>query len=376
VRSLFLAVFLAGGLVAFGSQAVPDQHIPATQPTVVGGGEEKPEKVSKSSLVLLYDQIPTQSARKRALESGASPYLTIYQGVDPRAKFGTINSNSVVRAIEGQPLNSLPRFGLLDFESPYAEVLQSGCSDPRWAQTIATMVSTIQLVRAKFPNTLWSYYGVPFVPFWIDGTDWASASAEQRKAALDKIYQANAPLVKELDWINCSIYPVYDPPLFNPKDPNFVRVQGRAWRRATVSLSHILANGKPVIPMVSPYWQPNGVARPGFLVPRDQFIEDQVAVAVDAGATGIALWTGIESFIDLAVRGEPAGSERDDGFSSKTWRVAFTEECLSKIEPLNWSDPSVRAVLQAKTSAQICDSISWIREWESQNLQSKQSVTK
>jgi len=376
VRWLGGALALAGGLAAFGLQTVPDHQSPAPPAKVVGLEGEKTERVAKKSIVLIYDQIPTQSAQRRALEIGASQYLIVYQGVDPQAKLGKINSELVVKAIEMRALQSLPRFGILDFESPYAEVLQSGCSDPRWSQTIATMASAIQLVRAKFPNTLWTFYGVPFVPYWINGTDWASAAPEQRKAALDKIYQANAPLVKEMDWINPSIYPVYEPALFNPKDPNFVRVQGRAWRSTTVALSHILANGKSVVPMVSPYWQPNGVARAGFPVPRDQFIEDQISVAIDAGATGVALWTGIESFINLAVQGDNAQSNRNDGFTAVSWRTAFTEEFFSKSIPVVWSDPSVRTVLEAKTSAQICDSMHWIREWESQSLQVKETLAK
>lgn len=364
-REQVLLLLVVVGLAAGAWQAAPTQP-KSTEPAAEDrDSQQKPDVAPQKSLVLIYDQIPTRSGQRQMLEVGATQYLIVYQGTDPQAKGGRINSDLVIQDIERRAVKSLPRFGILDFEDPYAEILQKGASDPRWQDTISNMVAVIRLVRTRFPNTLWTYYGVPFVPFWINGTDWESATPENRKAELEKLYQANAMLVSELDWVNCSIYPVYDPTLFNPAKPELVRAQGRAWRRTSVSLSRILANGKPVIPMVSPYWQPNGVARAGFPVPKDQFIEDQVAVAVDGGAVGIAVWTGIDTFIDLAIRGEPQDSTPSSEFSAKGWREVFTTEFLSGVEPSVWSDPSVRAVVEAKAACQIGDAIRWIRDWES-----------
>lgn len=362
-------VLVFAGLGAIGFNILPAQESTSLSNEALQSPAISPQTAKtepRSSLVIVYDQIPTTTAQRRVLEVGATQYLIVYQGVDPQAKSGLINPQSVIKEVESRSLKSLPRYGVLDFESPYAEILQKGSGDPRWAQTISTMVALIQSVRTRFPTTRWTFYGVPFVPYWIAGTDWESATPEQRKEALNKIFEANAPLVKEMDWVNCSIYPVYEPELFNPKDPSRVRSQGRAWRRAAVSLSCILANGKPVMPMISPYWQPNGVARAGCPVPRDEFIEDQVAVAVEAGATGVAVWTGIGTFIDLAIKGDPEASNRDDGFSAGGWRATFTKEFFSGIEPSVWVDPSVRTVLESRTSSQVADAIRWIREWETE----------
>jgi hypothetical protein len=80
---------------------------------------------------------------------------------------------------------------------------------------------------------------------------------------------------------------------------------------------------------------------------------------------GIAVWTGIDTFIDLAIRGEPKDSTPSSEFSAKGWREVFTTEFLSGVEPSVWSDPSVRAVVEAKAACQIGDAIRWIRDWES-----------
>lgn len=314
------------------------------------------------SLTILFDEIPDPSLVQRAQSLEAQRYLIIYQGADPNAaRTGSIDVDAVIRAIEEQTRGGAPRWGMLDFEDPFTTNLQRGADDPRCQASVSTMVAAMRAVRARFPNIRWTYYGTPFVPYWLDGKTWITAAPDAKGALLQKLFKVYAPIVAECDWVSTSIYPVYDPTMFDAANPQTVREHGRAWRTAAVGLAKILADGKPVIPTVSPVWQPNGVARAGTSVGQQQFIEDQVEPAAAAGARGVALWTGLGHGIELAVGGLERHPDQDEKFGTRVWRDAFVAQYLGGQVPTNWSDPSLKAMIARSASNTILDSMRWIR---------------
>ena len=321
-----------------------------------------PAPLTLADLTVLYDEIPDRTIARRAEALESQRYLLIYQGCDPQAaRTGVIDADAVIREIARKTATGSPRFGMLDFEDPFTANLQLGASSPKCQATVATMVAAMRAVRARYPNILWTYYGVPFVPYWLDGKNWLNATPAAKAALLERLYQVYAPLIAEVDWVSPSIYPVYDPLLFEPKTPDLVRQHGRAWRAATVGFAKILAAGKPVIPTVSPLWQPNGVATAATTVPQVQFIEDQIEPAAAAGASGVALWTGINYGITLAIDGYEKNLPQDETFGTRVWRAAFVKEYLDNQPPRDWNDPLVRATLVRKGSNTILDAIRWIR---------------
>lgn len=320
----------------------------------------------QSKWLVLFDEIPDPTVQRRVAGLNASRYMIIYQGCDPQsASSGVINTEAVLKEIATKIAATIdgkaPMWGMLDFEDPFNAILQEGVDSPKYQAIVQTMVATIRAVKQQYPNMLWTYYGTPFIPYWIDGKNWLNSTTEARKTLLDKIYKSYAPIIAEVDWVSTSIYPVYDPMMFEPKTPDDVRAHGRAWRSTCVGLAKILAAGKPVIPTISPIWQPNGVAKAGTLVPETQFIEDQVAPAIAAGAAGVAIWSGIGYGIELAVDGEAKHLGQDSNFGTRVWREAFVAEYLDQSPPKDWADPLVRSTLVRKASNSIFDALRWIR---------------
>jgi hypothetical protein len=53
---------------------------------------------------------------------------------------------------------------------------------------------------------------------------------------------------------------------------------------------------RPIIPVVSPWFQPGGVATSYQAIPMDEFCAEQVRPAIEAGANGMAVWGEMEFF--------------------------------------------------------------------------------
>ncbi|MSR29181.1 MAG: hypothetical protein EXS03_06370 [Phycisphaerales bacterium] len=320
----------------------------------------------KAPLAILYDTIPDPAVAIAAEPLEARRYLIVYQGCDPQStRTGLINLDAVIKDIERQLKDDRPKWGMLDFEDPFTADLQSGPDTEEHSRAVRTMVEAMRAVKARFPGIQWTYYNTPFVPYWFDGKNWGTADSAMKVRRLDRLYKTFAPLVAELDWVSPSLYPVYDPAQFKPEQADPTREEGRAWRTNAVGIAKILAGTKPVIPTISPYWQPGGIATPGTIVPRNQIVEDFVAPIASAGARGIALWTGAEGLIGKAVKGPQPGVAEEADFSSRVWRDAFTRDYFDGRPPENWGDPAVRSILARRVSETITDCMAWVRATES-----------
>lgn len=331
--------------------------------------QQPPQPKPTAQFKILFDDIPDPSVEQRADAFDASKFLIIYQGCDPQAaSTGRIDTDAVLKEIARKIAGGVPTWGMLDFEDPFTSNLQAGVDSPKYQSTIQSMIATIRVVKERYPNIKWTYYGTPFLSYWLDGKNWSNATTEAKKALLDRIYKIYAPLVAEEDWVSPSVYPVYDPLMFEPKTPDAVRESGRAWRISSVGIAKILAAGKPVIPTISPYWQPNGVAKAGTIVPQAQFLEDMVAPIVEAGANGVALWSSVGYCIELAIDGYAKKMHQEENFGTRVWRDAFIQEYLENRPPTNWDDPMLRATLLRKASLTILDSIRSIRSFRAKDV--------
>jgi hypothetical protein len=57
---------------------------------------------------------------------------------------------------------------------------------------------------------------------------------------------------------------------------------------------------KPVIPAVSPWFQPGGRATTLAPIPLPELLSDQIQPCIDAGANGFALWGAMDYFLRIA----------------------------------------------------------------------------
>ncbi len=347
-----LMIALQTGAIVPQSQTPPPSP-PATRPA------------ARDPLVLLYDTIPSRNARERAGTLGAASFYILYQSCDPQcAKSGVIDSDAVLTAIANETKEQTPSWGMLDFEDPFNADLQKGPESPEGARAIATMIRTVQAVKARFPKTKWTYYGVPWLPYWLGSRGWMSATPLAKREALERGSAIYGALIKELDWISPTVYPKYDPRLAPPDQRSTVADEGRAWRTAQVGLASILAGGKPIIPTVAPYWTPGGKADFCRVVSATDLIDDQVAPSVAAGATGIAIWTAIDYFINISTDCTGAPVTKEDNFGAPQWRAAFVADYLDNQVPPDWCDPSLKQRLIINTSDTIAAALSRIREWD------------
>jgi len=321
--------------------------------------------INRPPLVLLYDVLPDLNAITRVQSISAKQFFILYQGCDPQSfKSGVIDIPAVLMAIQKQTGGQLPEWCMLDFEDPFNADLQKSPTAPECKRALNSMIETIKAVKKIYPNTKWSYYGVPWLPYWMQGKGWASANNETKKTTLDQAVQVYTSLVNELDWISPTIYPKYDPMLFPSDQSKTVVEEGRAWRMAQVGLAKFLSSGKPIIPTICPYWTPGGKAPFCQVVPSKSVIDDQVAPAISMGASGIAVWTSINYFIQQAINGPTKSSPGETDFGSNEWRKAFTTDYFNNKPPTDWSDPQVKQDLIQKVSKTITDTLFNIRSWE------------
>lgn len=314
-----------------------------SEPPSQAGTTPPATKSETASPVLLYDTLVDPSVLVEARETGASPLLLIYQYCSPDSKSsGNIDVAAVLMCIDRLTQGEPPAWGMLDIEYGFTDRMQQGVGGPGARHARDEMIRLMRAVRAAYPRTRWTYYGVPFLPYWLNHRSWLDATEEQKRAEMTRCAEMYGPIVAECDWVSPSIYAVYDPAMFKPPEQSGVRRAGVAWRTAQVGFARLLARGKPVIPTISPVWQPGGRTPSGGVVPPDQFVEDQVLPAMRAGAAGVAIWTAYVSMIDAATR-----TAEDTTRSGEFPRDNMARSLLDGAVPADWKSPELPARLRA-----------------------------
>jgi hypothetical protein len=337
-----------------------------------------PEKTSQasSSLILLYEALPDTASNIQLQPLRVEPWVLIGQD-EASYKTGLIDIDSIAKQVLTRTRGIPPTWMMLDFEDPFFANLDKDPNSPERQATIQTMVAAIRAMKARWPESKWTFYGIPNLPYWIQGKGWASVTTEQKRDVLQRVADAAAPLVAESDWVSVSIYDYYDTRMLvrgSPDSirgtPESVRADGRAWRMARVELAKLLAKGKPVIPNVCPFWVPGGIAPYCHLIQPRLFIEDQIIPAMEAGAKGFALWTGTNYLIQIATQADDQGgkTKTEDNFGIKEWRKAFTQDYFDGREPTNWNDPQVHRKLSIDTSRSTIETLTNIRAWETKKI--------
>lgn len=317
-------------------------------------------------LVLLFDELPDASGLEGAIELQSVPYLIVYQSADPdAARTGRINISRLLESIQKDSAEGLPLWGMLDFEDPFHDALEKGPDSEECQRTVQNMVAALQAVRATYPGTKWTFYGMPSLPYWLDGgADWANGSEEVKRKSLKRAADIYRPLVESMDWVSPTIYPKYDPVMLPSMPEQLVREQGRAWRAAQVGLARLLAKDRPVIPNVCPWWTPGGRARFCTVVKPAEFIEDQVMPAVKMGASGFALWGALGYNIRRITDLDQTKYSPEKNFGTTEWRAAVTKDYLGGVAPADWSASQVRARVTEGLCGTLVRALSDIRAWE------------
>jgi hypothetical protein len=114
-------------------------------------------------------------------------------------------------------------------------------------------------------------------------------------------------VMAEMDWFNPSVYDQYEAALHVPRSQSTPYSAERAYRTASIELIRrwIAKRGdtgrRPIIPMVSCWFQPGGEATALRKIPVAEFISEQVEPCIVAGADSIALWGCMHYFVQVAL---------------------------------------------------------------------------
>ena len=333
--------------------------------------QSEPEK-ENIPLTLLYDNIPDPNMFQTIESLKLQQWMNVNQDADS-FKTGVLNVQEIINTIDRQSSGGqLPKWMMLDAEDPFFADLVKDPDSPEFKRAQNSLISAIRTLKARYPNTKWSLYGIPNLPYWVEKQGWATATNDERRKILDSVALASAPIVAELDWVSVSIYDYYDPKMVNgtPQSirgtPASVCEDGKAWRMASVGLSVLLAKGKPVIPMIFPYWAPGGVAPYCQLINPRELMENTILPALKGGANGFALWANMNYRITQVTTfdTDPNSASKEKNFGPKEWRAAFTADYFSGQAPTNWAYPSVTQTLIRKTSQTLLDSLRNIRVYE------------
>jgi hypothetical protein len=316
---------------------------------------------------ILHDGVLDSSMLSNAEALGAEKWLQVNQDEQSYTS-GVIDAEVMLRDVGMRTSLQPPPWAMLDFETPFFENLGKPVGSPEREASIRTMKTALAAAKRRYPGTKWSFYGLPNLSFWVDGAGWAALDAPRREAAIIAAIEACRDVLAEADWISVSAYDYYDPRMVVPGRTDSIRgtpqgaiENGIAWRKAQVAAALRLAAGRPVIPTVCPYWVPGGVAPTCRLISAEDFVGRQVVPCLDAGATGVAIWTGYGYRIDQVQSTEPEPLRVERGFGRDAWRSAFVADFLAGAVPRDWADAELRRKLIARASSTMLDRITAIR---------------
>jgi hypothetical protein len=315
----------------------------------------------KNGFQVLYDAEPGIGFQKPI--ANATKYAIVYQDdADQGARIGRIDASKVVARVrtifdEG----GASPWGVLDFEDPYDDIFRAGPSDPRYGPAVESLVETIRQVKQQFPQTKWTYYAFPRVPYWIGAAhdkQWVQVDAATRAAEFDQVLERYGPLMNELDWFMPSVYDVYERALDMP-----VSLVGRDeaeadYRRASVEVvqrwfAQQGTSCPPIVPVVSPWFQPGGRALKNRAIPLPEFVEDQVRPLAEAGASGIAIWSAMDWFIDVSTRQNALLSATGQAAREEMRGIFAAEYLRTHPDSVDWGATATRRTLGDSCNATL-----------------------
>ena len=262
-----------------------------------------------ASFPIIYDSAP--AAGFVSPVASASRYLIVYQSdfgaYDPSDQTGVdVNPNAVIEAIRQKLATSgYSEWGVLDIENPFDEILKNGPADARFDRAVASLVNVIRAVRTAYPQMKWTYYAFPRVPYWMGMNDWGQLTKDEREVKYAEFARNYEPIMAEMDWFMPSLYDVYERALQMPRCASPREVAEAEYRKACVCavsrwFTRAGVAARPIIPVVSPWFQPGGVATAYKAIPMDEFCAEQVRPAIEAGASGMAIWGEMGFFLKMA----------------------------------------------------------------------------
>jgi hypothetical protein len=317
---------------------------------------------------VLYDCTTSAASADRIAAAGAEKFRWFGQAHDPDSvSTGRIDVSKLASAVSEAWGPAPSGWGMLDFEVPFDDWLDLPPEDPRHSQALRELTSAIQSMKRLFPGVKWTCYGIPRLSRWprdVDGAvkGWSQVAPGVRVRELTRRSRELASLVTSFDWVSPSLYDVYENQLFDRDSCETMRANENLWRTDIVQLSKaILREGGrssvPVIPCVSPFFQPGGKASIQAVIQPDEFRMDQLVPAISGGADGFAIWSAVDFAMSVCTRpASPAldmASEEIRVSSRRAWRDLLPGTTAK----VNWEDDEVKFRLSSALGAVVARSV-------------------
>jgi hypothetical protein len=194
--------------------------------------------------------------------------------------------------------------------------------------------------------------------------DWGQLSAVEREVKYAEFARNFEPVMAEMEWFMPSLYDVYERALEMPNCASPREVAEAEYRKAcvrAVSRWFVRAGvpAHPIIPVVSPWFQPGGVATAFKAIPIDEFYAEQVRPAVEAGATGIAIWGEMGFFLRMATATNLPTAQYVQDWQTQTRRAfaPIVPAASSSPAMVDWSAPSTADAIGAALNQAMADAM-------------------
>jgi hypothetical protein len=219
--------------------------------------------------VVIMDCTTSQASVDRLRELGAPIYHWFGQSSDPESlQSGMIDFRRLVEEVDRRMGPKPSGWGMLDYEEPFDRWLDLPKSDTKHQQAASEMIKAIRAVKRFYPNVKWTFYGQPRPERWLPTTDgttrgWSLSTQEAKDREIARRIDSLSELIAEVDWINPSIYDVYEISMFAGSERDVMLANEEQWRVADGKLGRTIRAQLglpqvPVMPCVSPLFQPGG----------------------------------------------------------------------------------------------------------------------
>lgn len=324
----------------------------------------------EASPLLLYNWVPdgTPMSELRALR--AQRYDIVYQDIFVEGgASGIIDPEVVITHLRKILPKTFGGWGVLDFEGKFLKRLNKGPGHPEYEKTASSLIQTIRQVKREWPNSKWSFWGLPDVSYWLHNpgeksTNWSSSSNEVKNQEFKKRAAIFQPLLEEVDWVTPWIYDLYPvDAIKNPAQRKKSAASQAAWVRAKIELAkQVVATRKkgpiPVIPMCSPLFARSENTAPIAFVPMQEFVEETLHPALNEGVDGLSVWNGISFRVKNAFREVKNQHQSKFRESAQKWLKTL----LFPTQPFNWNDPGAEAQVNDKLRVHLIDQLRVMRK--------------
>jgi hypothetical protein len=183
--------------------------------------------------------------------------------------------------------------------------------------------------------------------------------------------QPYAAVLDSMDWFMPCAYDVYERAKGMPNTYSPIDVAEAEFRKARVEsiVRHFARRNLPtprIIPAVSPWFQPGGGAGTATWlapIPTQEFIEDQLRSSMSAGASGFAIWGGMNYMLRVAslqsqtLSNDVAALQTEfrSALGAAYPRLGGTSQLM--VSTMNWSDATELTLLGTQMNATLAEAI-------------------